>query len=380
MSSRPGMGGGQRGRYIALDVMRALAGLSVPVLHLLEGFRSGRETLYGGHIYFAVEFFMLLMGYMLGHAYDNRWGEKMGTGGFFLRRLKRLHPFVVTGLLLGLAVYAVQLAGGPVFFPWMKGATVGTIALAIVCSALMLPVPGISILAPFNACSWTLYYEYIGNLLYGLVLRRVGVKWLVALSVLGAAFTACWIFQVPVVGGRHGLSIAGGWSANVGHFHNGMVRLLFPLFFGLLLSRLKWRLTLPPTVAAIAVGVLFLALLFTPMTWFAGHDMAHRIFESAVVFAVLPAMLLVGVGNAPAVPQGVVGRATVYLAELSYPLYMSHYQLIEVHQWLVRAYFKDFSALAAFACSAAEYVLYIAIAAALLACYGTVAGKLKTKT
>ena len=361
----PSRNAAAKSRYLSLDVLRAIAGLSVPVLHLLEGFGGERAARFGGHIYFAVEFFLLLMGYMLAHAYDARWSE-MSFGAFCVRRLKRLHPFVVTGLLLGLAVFAVQLVAGPVFFPWLKGASFGTVALAVVCSFMMLPVPGISILAPFNACSWTLYYEYLGNLLYGLVLRRVGLKTLVALVFLAAAFTVTYVFQVPYVGGRHGLSIAGGWSATLPHLHTGLVRLCFPLVFGILLSRLKWRLTLPPKVAAVGVGLVFAALLFTPMTWFADRALAHRLFECGVIFVLLPVLLLIGAGNAPIVAESRLTRGVVYLAELSYPLYMSHYPLVEVHQWLVRTAFVDFSPATTFALTAGEYVFYVGLAALLM--------------
>lgn len=363
-----------KGRYLPLDVMRAVAGLSVPVLHLLEGFRDDRAARFGGHIYFAVEFFLLLMGYMLAHAYDAR-REEMPLGAFFARRLRRLHPFVVTGLLLGLAVFAVQFAGGPVFFPWLKNASFGTVALAVVCSLLMLPVPGIAMLSPFNACSWTLYYEYLGNIVYGLVLRRVGIKVLIALVLLAAAFTVGYVFQVPYVGGKHGLSIAGGWSSTLPHFHNGLARLCFPLVFGLLLARLKWRIVLPPKVAAVGVGLVFVGLLFTPMTWFAGHDLGHRLFECAVIFALLPALVLIGVGHAPVVAESPIARGVVYLAELSYPLYMSHYPLIEVHQWLVRTVFADLSPAVTFVLCAGEYALYVALAALFLHVVGKVVDK-----
>ena len=347
-----------KGRYLPLDVMRAVAGLSVPVLHLLEGFRDDRAARFGGHIYFAVEFFLLLMGYMLAHAYD-ACREEMPLGAFCARRLRRLHPFVVTGLLLGLAVFAVQLAGGPTFFPWLKNASFGTVALAVVCSLLMLPVPGIAMLSPFNACSWTLYYEYLGNIVYGLVLRRVGIKVLIALVLLAAAFTVGYVFQVPYVGGKHGLSIAGGWSATLPHFHNGLARLCFPLVFGLLLARLKWRIVLPPKVAAVGVGLVFVGLLFTPMTWFAGHDLAHRLFECAVIFALLPALVLIGVGHAPVVAESPVARGVVYLAELSYPLYMSHYPLVYIHAWWVRNYSTAWSMPTVLGLCVLEFVLML---------------------
>ena len=58
-------------RNVILDVMRGLAGLAVPMMHLREGFGWTGE--FCGHTYFAVEFYILLMAYMFGAAYDRRW-------------------------------------------------------------------------------------------------------------------------------------------------------------------------------------------------------------------------------------------------------------------------------------------------------------------
>ena len=96
---------GQVKRLVILDALRAIAGLTVPLFHICEPFtyRAGvKIESYCGHGYLAVEFFLLLMGYMLGFAYDRRWADGMGLGSFFRRRLVRLHPLVVSGVLIGI--------------------------------------------------------------------------------------------------------------------------------------------------------------------------------------------------------------------------------------------------------------------------------------
>ena len=93
-----------RNRCVHLDVLRGLAGLAVPMLHLQEGFcrpPANWSLSFCGHNYFAVEFYLLLMAYMFGAAYDRRWGAGMGLWDFAKRRLKRLHPLVVSGVVLG---------------------------------------------------------------------------------------------------------------------------------------------------------------------------------------------------------------------------------------------------------------------------------------
>lgn len=382
-------------RYLTLDVMRAIAGLSVPVLHLLEGLGGGLAGTWGGHIYFAVESFMLLMGYMLGYAYDARWQEGMNTGSFFRRRLIRLHPYVLTGVGLALLLVLAQFCGVPQLFdakPWFGEYADKPVVLlvAVLFNSLMLPVPGMVLLSPLNPCSWTLYYEYLGNVLYGFILRHIGVKGLIVLSACGAFLFASYIFHVDynalfglkdpylaeMAKARH--SIEGGWCATTGHFLCGMSRLLFPLCFGLLLSRLKWRIRLPSVLAGVFCGVFFLVLLFTPKTWFAGNLTLHGAFESAVIFLFLPLMILIGVGNEPVEATSRLQKAIVFFAELSYPLYMSHFMFMQtIHRTFVEKFYHDMSSLGSFVVVACEYIGFILVAWCMMALVNAVTRTLK---
>ena len=60
----------KRERLIVLDALRAMAGLTVPLFHICEnlGYPPLRYESVCGHGYLAVEFFLLLMGYMLAYA------------------------------------------------------------------------------------------------------------------------------------------------------------------------------------------------------------------------------------------------------------------------------------------------------------------------
>ena len=52
------------------------------------------------HGYLAVDFFYLLSGFVVGYAYDDRWG-KMSIKEFIKIRLIRLHPLVILGVTIG---------------------------------------------------------------------------------------------------------------------------------------------------------------------------------------------------------------------------------------------------------------------------------------
>lgn len=71
-----------------------------------------------------MDFFFVLSGFVVGYAYDDRW-DRMSVGGFFKRRLIRLHPdaplyahiMVAAGVLLmavGTAYACLKLYDIPV--------------------------------------------------------------------------------------------------------------------------------------------------------------------------------------------------------------------------------------------------------------------------
>jgi peptidoglycan/LPS O-acetylase OafA/YrhL len=87
--------------YEILDGLRGIAAIMVVMLHILEIFSGGDHTkLMINHGYLAVDFFFLLSGFVIAHAYDDRW-NKMTIGQFFKRRLIRLHPLIIAGMTLG---------------------------------------------------------------------------------------------------------------------------------------------------------------------------------------------------------------------------------------------------------------------------------------
>ena len=95
--------------YLLLDGLRGVAALLVLLFHLFEAvaFAAGRAEQDMFHGFLAVDFFLILSGFVMSYAYDGRWSE-MSIGSFFRRRLIRLHPMVVAGVVFGLIVFAAQ--------------------------------------------------------------------------------------------------------------------------------------------------------------------------------------------------------------------------------------------------------------------------------
>ena len=149
--------------YMILDGLRGVAALLVVLFHVFECFDWSPAP----HGYLAVDFFFVLSGFVIGYAYDDRWkpaGEtkrpRLTMGGFFLRRLIRLHPMVVAGAVLGAVCFLLQGSvrwdGTPVGIGWVM--------LAMLLGMFMLPlypgahadVRGNGELFPLNGpnCGW----------------------------------------------------------------------------------------------------------------------------------------------------------------------------------------------------------------------------------
>lgn len=96
--------------YDLLDGLRGVAALLVVWYHVFEGyaFAGGTSIETINHGYLAVDFFFILSGFVIGYAYDDRWGKTLTVKNFFKRRLVRLHPMVVLGAVLGQLLFSFR--------------------------------------------------------------------------------------------------------------------------------------------------------------------------------------------------------------------------------------------------------------------------------
>ena len=177
--------------YPLLDGLRGVAAFLVVWYHIFEGFQfaGGKPTIdFINHGYLAVDFFFILSGFVIGYAYDDRWGKTLTLGGFFRRRLIRLHPMVVMGATIGLISF---LLTGMERWDGITS-TLSMTFLAFICSCLMIPalpgmpreVRGNGEMFPLNGPCWSLFFEYLGNIIYAFIIRKLPTKILAFLSFL----------------------------------------------------------------------------------------------------------------------------------------------------------------------------------------------------
>ena len=315
--------------YAILDGLRGVAALTVVAFHLCEAHATSHLDQLINHGYLAVDFFFLLSGYVIGYAYDDRW-NRMTLGGFFKVRLIRLQPLVVLGMLVGAALFYFQT--GPLW-PGISQTPVWLVLLVMAINATTLPVPlamdirGWHEMHPLDGPAWSLFYEYIANILYALGVRRFSNAALAGLVALAGAVLVHYLLT------SKGGDIVGGWSLEPEQLRVGFTRMLFPFFAGLLLR----RLTRPGRISN-AFGwcsVLLLAVLAWPRVGGAGHLWVNGLYESASIILLFP--LIVWLGASGQVKGAGATRLCKFFGDISYPLYITHYPLIYTYTaWVSR--------------------------------------------
>ena len=158
-----------KAHYDLLDGLRGVAALMVIWYHIFEGyaFAGGGIIETFNHGYLAVDFFFILSGFVIGYAYDDRWGRSLTMKSFFKRRLIRLHPMVIMGAVLGAITFCIQ---GCIQWDGTHIA-LSMIMLSLLCSIFFIPampgagyeVRGNGEMFPLNGPCWSLFFEYIGK-------------------------------------------------------------------------------------------------------------------------------------------------------------------------------------------------------------------------
>src|SRR5580704_3015388 len=272
-----------KSHYEILDGLRGVAALMVVIFHTFEAYGPGNRFIQPiNHGYLAVDFFFLLSGFVIAYAYDDRWG-RMTQWDFYKRRLIRLQPMVVMGSLIGAALFYFQPS---IPFPLIAGTPVWKMLLIMIIGATLIPIPiswdirGWTEMHPLNGPAWSLFFEYIANILYAVVVRRFS-KWGLGIFVL---LSACLLVQYTVWGPQGDL--IGGWSLNATQLYIGFTRLLYPFFAGVLLCRMGKLIHIK---GAFGVCSLLILIIFCiPRIGGSTHLWMNGLYESVSIIFFFP--------------------------------------------------------------------------------------------
>lgn len=325
-------------RYAILDGLRGVAALVVILFHGFETYIPFFGTQHINHGYLAVDFFFVLSGFVIGYAYDDRW-DRMSTWSFFKRRLIRLHPMVVAGTLFGACLF---FFGESDYFSLIGGTEPWKFFLCIVLGLLMIPAgTGLDIRGwgetnSLNGPNWSLTFEYIGNILYAFVLRRLPTVVLGMLCVTSAFLTMNLALGWDVFGffAQPKYDVIGGWSITPDQMYVGFSRLLYPFLCGLLISRLLPKFITKENPSGSPLGIrggfwwasLLLVVLFAVPQIGGKSCVADGLYQVFAIVVMFPVIVLIGAGSKTTDKRSAKWCET--LGNLSYPLYITHFPLM----------------------------------------------------
>lgn len=298
-------------RYETLDALRGVAAVSVVIYHL-HAFNVTPDLLPSAQL--AVDFFFVLSGFVVAHAYGEARLGRMSWLDFASRRLTRLMPLAMLGAALGLAVLLLKWR----LFPGAEP-PLGNILAAGVLNLFLLPsFVGTTAyehgIFPGDGPLWSLFFELVVNLAWGWIGVRLTTRQL-------AIFVGVSGLTMVVLAILHGSTRMGNGPHT---FWGGMARASFGFTLGVLLYRLRDRLAVPARRWAPFACTAALALAFAGPAWLVHNPGEALAWDLVWMLVALPAVVAVGAGQEGA------GWLSRFLGELSYPVYVLHWPCLVV--------------------------------------------------
>ncbi len=280
-------------RLTGLDALRGVAALAVVLMHTHALFPSFPD--YAPKAYLAVDFFFVLSGFVMARTYEHRLAKGYGAGRFFAARYHRLWPTMLLGALL--------------FLPFLNEATHDPDwhwQSQVLPNLLLLPSLSSDNLFPLNVPAWSIFFELVANLIHGLVLWRLRLRWIAAialLSLIGIVQAAMTLGNFDI-GSAHGQLLA------------GLFRVGVTYCMGIALWRVWGERRLHGYIG-------LLALLALPLAFTVSDNALHGwIYDLGFVLLACPLLML----GALAISRG-TGLAKIS-GDLSFPLYAVHYPIL----------------------------------------------------
>ncbi|NKJ43261.1 acyltransferase [Novosphingobium sp. SG720] len=182
----------QKHRYEALDSLRGIAALSVAVFHLQVGSHIYFFTL-TRHAYMFVDFFFVLSGFVISHAYANRLATFDDLIPFTIRRFGRIYPLHVVMLAAFVAFELLVLVvshhapGALPRPPFSEDRT----PMAVLVNLLLLNGVGIYEGSTWNGPSWSISAEFFTYLIFAVtvILARRRLPLVALLYVVAAGLS-----------------------------------------------------------------------------------------------------------------------------------------------------------------------------------------------
>ena len=296
--------------FLALDGLRGVAAIAVAIGHLVPIF--GLRVSYGNTA-LAVDFFFMLSGFVLAHAYGRRLDEGGGFLSYFCARVIRLYPLIIFATSLAAVPLIAKLllqSDSAIPFPILAKLTIQGVLLI---PELRVNPIGDSFL-PLNPPAWSLFFEMIASTLYGIGVLRGRLIWSIVI----------WIISVASI-----LLVAHYGSFDTGFkyytIHLGMARVAFGFTTGVLLYRFwsNHQIGIPPAIFLGLALVLPIYLL---------SSFVNSAFQLSFVLLFCPTLIIAGA----AYRLNSFRLIPYWSGEISYPLYIIHWPIYVILKTFIK--------------------------------------------
>ncbi|MEG2864542.1 MAG: acyltransferase, partial [Mucinivorans sp.] len=210
--------------------------------------------------------------------------------------------------------------------------SISMLLVATVMNALLIPatvgceIRGVTEMYPLNGPSWSLFFEYIGNVLYAFFIHKMPTKALYFLVIMAGCFLAAF-----AIWGPYG-DICVGFSMTGDNILGGSLRLIFSFSAGLLISRVFKPIKIKGAFWICSLTVV--ALLAVPRIGGSEHMWMNGLYDTICFALIFP--LIVYLGASGKTTDKTTTRICKFLGDISYPLYMVHYPFIYLYYGWVK--------------------------------------------
>lgn len=301
----------ERKRFHSLDGLRGVCALSVMLFHAANLFRPGPLLAHG---FLAVDMFFLLSGFVIALNYEQTLRSGLRTADFLRARARRLLPVYWLGAAFNIAIFIGMASAGyyPGFTALMIWVAVPLLTLA------MLPVygvPGGGFSPAMMNVTWSLFVEWLVNILYAAGLFRAGTRALVSVAATG------WLAMAVA-----GYFTTRGWCVGISRddvFIYGLLRGVPAFLAGVIIFRMHkgGMLARLPVISTELLLTLWLCIAAVPTLT------ATPTFDAIAVILLCPLLVMLLIRSDAGAPA-----FTCTLGALSYPLYVVHPGIIILAQ------------------------------------------------
>jgi peptidoglycan/LPS O-acetylase OafA/YrhL len=314
-----------RKRYESLDGMRGICAIIVAIFHFDTALHNGHLI---NHGWLSVDVFFVLSGFVISSAYEEKLRAGLPFVQFLFARARRLIPTQWLGnIVAAISVLILYLHGD---MAHVRAFTPTAFLIATIFGLFLIPIsfsPVADVFAhlraefPINPPTWSLQGEWFINLIYAWFLYPLRARVQFLLYSLAAIYLVVQIFD-PM---NWDTSQAGLARATVG-FIAGV--LIFKAYRTEAFQRL-------PTIRSEIIYAAWFLICSIP------YNHSRPIFESVAILILAPLLVALLVRHDQPAP-----RLILSLGAISYPLYASHWAIVNItllwldparerHSWLL---------------------------------------------